>query len=250
MPRCNITTSTRLVLSVTVVAATAGQTFAHLVLNPTKAIQSENGQYVLVLLAPEDERTHEIDLNREEFDAESDWLAAVGRRQRELELERKYSQSGLYRNDGNNILLWSIDHADVPTDVLVSNDGRHVVIAFQDWDSSVSNRGSALSFYDGGKLIAEYGEWELLPAFGLRVLASRHLQQELPYGREIALDDKRGVVSLTTNSGSILQFDVSTGKKLNPWHSWLLPVGTPLLLGAMFAYWRWKRSARQERQAG
>lgn len=242
--------SKRFLILLAIVSATADQAFAYLAWNPTKAVQSENGQFVLVLLAPEDERTREIDFSRQDFDAESEWLAAVARRQRELELERKYARSGLYRNDGGDKLLWPIDHTGVFTDVLVSNDGRHAIIAFQDWDSSVSNRGSALSFYVDGKLSAEYGEWEFLPAFGLRVLASRHLHQEFPYGRAIAFDDEQSVVSLTTNSGNILQFDVSTGRKIAPWPSWLLPVGTPLLLGTLFGYWRWKRSVRQECQTG
>src|SRR5689334_3142838 len=68
------------------------------------------------------------------------------------ELRSTYTHSGLYRNNGSNILIWAVDSEQTNREMGVgklyaSDDGKHLVR----FDPL-----SSLTFYENGKLLKEY----------------------------------------------------------------------------------------------
>ena len=140
-------------------AAWPSAAFAYLDSFETRAVVSANGEYLLVLLTPPAER-----VDRPEYDPtvdkgldEEEICAWRELRARELELEAKYPQSGIYRNDGSTELVWPMPYITICKNIYVANDGEHVVVAFLNWEAdNVSSRGDALEFYARGEQIGVY----------------------------------------------------------------------------------------------
>lgn len=101
-------------------------------------IISSNNNFVFVMIAP---ITLEQDLRP--------WKEA---KQKEiLDVRSMYPQSGMYRNDNTNEMLWSVDW--FAYGVEIANDGIHLV-RHGPWASSIEN--DAITFYENGKVINSY----------------------------------------------------------------------------------------------
>lgn len=153
--------------------------------------ESPNGEYVLVMIAAS---------QTPEYDATSP-RGVVD--QKILQLRAKYTQSGLYRNDGSSVPLWTLPYrgCDHP---LVLNDGQHVILANEHWRQSYNH---VATFYAGGNKLASHQ---------LENLAS-HYQFTVrwiywPECESFQLDEDRLELTLKTNQGETYVFDVTTGQ--------------------------------------
>ena len=107
---------------------------AHLVGFRTRAVPSSDGKFLLVSLMPVQERQQrdeprDYDPKTDVFftaDELREWQASVDAQKA---IEAKYSQGGLYRNDGSTQLLWPMPYISMCQEIFVANDGMHVVAA-------------------------------------------------------------------------------------------------------------------------
>jgi hypothetical protein len=226
---------------------------------PNEAVESQNGQYVLVLLIPAS-HNQQYEWELRDYDPKVDvgWEPEEIRRYRQSyfhqkAITEKYQVSGLYRTGDAKTPLWKTDWSWDVKDVFVANDGVHHAFAFQEWDSTISNRGNAVEFYARGKLLASYSELELLPAWRLRFLAARYLDLDRPTCTSAWLDDATGTFRIKTNQGDAFEFDIATGKLIrssSPW-SKFTALAIALLIGlAAAGAWSVRRKFTGARPAG
>jgi hypothetical protein len=206
----------------------------------TRTVESANGNYVLVLLAPDDGSVYESTteaLTEDEIRA----------RQRVREIEERYSQSGLYPNDGSTEALWPINYISVSKSVFVADDGIHLVVAFVGWDiPNVSDRGNALEFYARGQQLSTYNEDKLLLGYYGRFLLSRFNVSAWPTCTSTRLDDTAGTFEITTNWGDMFRFDITTGALITSRTARAIKavlVSIAMLI-ALAGWWVWRRIVR------
>ncbi len=96
--------------------------------------ETENGQYIFVMLAPEQ------------------W-----ERYGKKEIRKTYPRSGLYKNDGSTTPLWTVDW--YSHHVFPSSDGRHLV-EMGPWASETYQL--AVAFHKDGKRIKAYAIKDLV----------------------------------------------------------------------------------------
>lgn len=101
-------------------------------------IISSNNNFVFVMIAP---LTLEQELRP--------WNEA--KKKEILEVRNLYSQSGMYKNDSTNELLWPVDW--FAYGVEIANDGAHIV-RHGPWASSMED--DAIIFYANGKVVGSY----------------------------------------------------------------------------------------------
>lgn len=226
--------------------------FAGLSMPESRAIHSPNGQFLLVLLTPKQDRgsraySQLLNLSWPELHmTESNALLFT----QEL-LEATYPQSGLYRNDGSTSLLWPLNYQSTTKDIFVCDDAVHMIVAFLNWSNeNASDRGNALEFYRNGQLLAAYQEDDLLSAYAARIIACRLTGSELPTCASATLDEKAKTFSLTTDWGDSFQFDITSGRmiqsKQSPvtWIPWLMTLTVAVPAGMWFYHNRSKSKIR------
>jgi len=199
------------------------------------------------LLTPVTERRHQQEWTEDDL-VELSLDQRLGL-ERELELERKYPQSGLYRNDGSTKLLWPVEYISICKEIHISNGGIHLVVAFLDWEyDNVSDRGNALDFYASGKLLASYREESLISAYWVRFALSRWCGLDWVTVENAVYDDRAQTFQISTNQGDEFTFDVTTGDLISSSSPW--PIGFALLFGffALVVYGLWRTSRRTKRE--
>ncbi len=216
----------------------------------SRKIESKSGRYVLVLLTPKSERGRLSDLVKD-FDyasidhAEAEKPKWVRERieafKIEQDIEREYSVSGLYANDGSKEPLWNIPYISLCQDVHVADDGVHMVVMYSPWDSTCSGT-RQLSFYKSGSKVHSYvSEFDFLPYVSMRhfmwLFGMEPPVDETSY---IAHDSNEFIVH--TNQRDRLAFDLATGalnRCSSPWLYFLvLPlVAVPASLWIMLKRW-------------
>jgi hypothetical protein len=226
-------------------ALLAGLADAHLPRPLTRAVESANGKFVLVVLTPLRDRNTRREVS--DYDPQLDgeltsedlrtWGEDVAR---EKAIEAKYSQSGLYRNDGSTQPLWLIPYLSACRDIFVSNDGRHVVAAKMMKSTCWDNESDFLVFYKSGKKIAGYDDGEVLPCIWMRVILMHWLRVHLPYDESSSLDDEAGEFCIETNQGDVLAFDLATGKRRVRWSPWPIYFGLPAV-AVPTGFWAFRR---------
>lgn len=225
--------------------------FAGLPVAESRTIASACGEFVLVLLAPEEDRDlcenppMAATWTEEEI---QEWRES---KRKERQIEACYPQSGLYRNDGSKDLLWPIHDLTVCKDIYVSNDGKHLVTAVRDWDSSCSDRGHAVEFYANGRQLAFYDEHNLLVGYLPRLVLSNVFGVAWPTCVDAKFDDGAKTFEIATNWGDMFRFDISTGKLAAsrlPWAFWT--VLTVVFFVIAFSGWRFWRGMRRGRASG
>lgn len=148
------------------------------------------GEFIFVMLAPET------------FDEDGDqWNEQARARIREI--RRMYSQSGLYRNDGTNKPLWTVDW--YALSVEVASDGVHL-IRHGPWATSTRDR--AIGFYADGELLHEYRIPELVDNPLLLFYTVSHFC----WKADRQFEESHLEYSIGTLDGNRFVFDVRTGK--------------------------------------
>ncbi len=144
--------------------------------------ETENGQYVFVMLAPPER-----------------WVS------KDPEIRKAYGASGLYRNDGSSTPLWTIDWYSFT--VYPASDGRHIV-RMGPWASSVDQL--ALAFYENGKELKSY----LIRDLVKNLLMLKHTVSHFFWQKELKYNDKEGTILITTHDDQVYLFSVKTGEKV------------------------------------
>jgi hypothetical protein len=115
--------------------------------------------------------------------------------------ERRYTASGLYRNDGSTAPEWTIDWYAYENQVHLTTDGRFLV-RVETWPSTHGN--VAVAFYDRGRLLAEHLISDLV-----------HEPDKLPHSvshftwlRAAELDDEARTFRLSTLEGETYELHI------------------------------------------
>jgi hypothetical protein len=196
---------------------------------PYKVV-SPGGKYVLVMLSPPS------------FDqGAAYWIEPVAKEIRDI--RRTYRQSGLYRNDGSRVPLWTVDwYAD---GVYVAPDGIHLV-RFGPWPVSLDEE--AVSFFANGRLLHSYQIDELVDDPRQLPHSVSHFQ----WCKDSHFDDQRLEYTAWTHDGNRVVFDVRTGEIISkaslakPVLGFVvvLVVGTVSLFAVVWLFAQWFGSAR------
>lgn len=141
---------------------------------------TENGEYIFVMLRPEDQQEKEYS-----------------------DLRKKYKVSGLYRNDGSDEPLWTVDW--YAFGVLPNSDGRHL-IRWGPWASSTEQL--ALSFYEDGDEIKRYSIWELV----CDETKLKHSVSHFQWLSEFVHDEDEGALIIVTHDDRMYRFQLETGE--------------------------------------
>jgi len=121
-----------------------------------------------------------------------------------------YTRSGLYRNDGSVIPLWTVSGYSFNVDV--SDDGRYLV-RYGPWASGLSQL--AVSFHDRGRPVRAYSINDLITdAEQLQYTVSHFFWES---GKEF--DGRRHLLKMGTLSGDTYLFDITTGIIIASLHS-------------------------------
>jgi hypothetical protein len=149
---------------------------------------SPNGEYLFVLLANE---------TRDSYNEAGSVLV-------DENLRQTYAQSGLYRNDGSNTPLWTVDWN--ANEVVVASDGRHLV-RWGPFPASGQFDEIALEFYRDGQLLKSYQVKDLVKDPNkLPQTVSHYL-----WLKTSSYDDATGQLSLETEMGEQYSFDITNG---------------------------------------
>lgn len=119
-------------------------------------------------------------------------------------LRQSYSQSGLYRNDGSNTPLWTVDWN--ANEVIVSSDG-HSLVRWGPFPVAGRFDEVALEFYRDGRLLRSYRVEDLVrEPSSLPETVSHYL-----WLKTSNYDDTIGQLSLETETGEQYRFDLQSG---------------------------------------
>lgn len=129
-------------------------------------------------------------------------LAPGGVAEHDSEIRRVYKQSGLYKNDGSNTPIWTVDW--YAFEVFPSSDGEYLV-RMGPWASSTHQL--ALSFHKNGKEIKKYRIKDLIHDES----KLRHTVSHFFWRSELKFDDKHAVLFLKTTDNQTYRFSVKTG---------------------------------------
>jgi hypothetical protein len=193
--------------------------------------ESPDKAFVFVMLSPS---TVERDAGH--------WIEPLASEIREI--RRRYTQSGLYRNDGSTDPLWTVDWYAHSVDV--ASDGIHLV-RHGPWPMSLDDE--AVSFFANGQLIRSYKIKELVNLPFLLPHSVSHFEWVDSEG----FDDRELKYSVTTKDGNRFLFDVQTGEIISA--SGLarlaLPIVATMLACAFLAgiYWYLRRRRKVRRAA-
>lgn len=124
-------------------------------------------------------------------------------------LRQSYPQSGLYRNDGSNTPLWTVDWN--ANEVIVSSDG-HSLVRWGPFPVGGNFDEIALEFYRDGQLLKSYQVDDLVSEPSkLPETVSHYL-----WLKTSSYDDATGQLSLETETGEQYHFDVQSGAIIEP----------------------------------
>ena len=134
-------------------------------------------------------------------------LARDGRTEHVPKIRNVYKHSGLYKNDGSSIPLWTVDW--YAFEVFPSSDGKHL-IRMGPWAGSTLQL--ALSFHKNGKEIKSYRIKDLVRDES----KLKHTVSHFFWRSELRYDDKQGVLFLKTIDNQVYRFSAKTGEILLP----------------------------------
>jgi hypothetical protein len=162
---------------------------------------SDDGQYVLVMVSPLS------------VDQDAGHHLADGNEIRQI--RAKFSQSGLYQNDGSTTPIWTIEYFSRPHELHIAPDGEHLIVGADDW--------FVACFFAKGKKLAGYGYSvsDLVSFIRVKSLVSFRY----PSCVWSDFDANKLRYTVRTNQGETFVFDVTTGGVVethSPWLSYFL----------------------------
>lgn len=198
----------------------------------SKTIDSSNGRFVLVLISPKiKEQSDYVNRLRDLWkkggipaenipEAEKALQEEI---EREMEIRKKYPESGLYTSGNAPRLFWRIDLYDTESWYLISDDGEHLVVGKykitgikkekniegnpqvkEVVKSSPNMDQLILTFYSFGKLIRSYKAFELVDKNNLQKTTS----DDFMWSSERVLNEREKTLSITKTNGEKLVFDI------------------------------------------
>jgi hypothetical protein len=154
------------------------------------SVTSPNGHYLFIMLAP-------IDLEHDGIQ----W--PEGKRLEAIRLRKKYSQSGLYLNDGTTIPIWTVTwYSRV---VHLSDDGVHL-IREGPWAEKLSDE--AYTFFAGGSEIRSYKIGDLINS----TAELPHTAGHFSWVQRVELNDSGKTFTIFTLTNHKIVFDYTTGE--------------------------------------
>ena len=160
-----------------------GQAFADSIAPPKDyKVVTESSEFVFIMLVPE-QSVRWATLNPD--------------------IRNTYSESGLYRNDGSNTPLWTIDW--YAYDVIPVSDGIHMIRPGP-W---ASNRGQlALAFYRNGQEVKSYKISDLVKGGRLP-----HTVSHFTWRDKVEYQESKGNLYVSTlGAGHSYNFSITTGE--------------------------------------
>jgi hypothetical protein len=187
--------------------------------------QTSNGQYLFVMIAP--------------IPSETEKKRPTGpepERSKIPEIRKTYSRSGLYRNDGTNTPLWTVNWYARGFEPL--SDGIHLVRKGP-WASSPDSE--AVAFFANGELIRSYTVRELVAKPQLMPHSVSHFTWR--FNEE--LDDQDKTYKIITKHFEYYWFDVTTGEIVSSFRPYRWASGfLGFLAISAISYWWWRRKKR------
>jgi hypothetical protein len=205
----------------------------------SKTINSSGGKFVLVLISPKiKEQTDYVNRLRDFWkkggiSAESIPEAEKALQEeidQEIEICKKYPESGLYTSSDSPQLLWKIELYDTESWYLISDDGEHLVVGkykvtgIKQEDNIEGNpqvkevvkstpnlEQVILTFYSFGKPIRSYKAFELVDKNNLQKTTS----DDFMWSDERVLNERERILYITKKNGEKLIFDIITGNLLS-----------------------------------
>ena len=123
-----------------------------------------------------------------------------------LRLSKEYPKSGLYRNDGSTIPLWTVDWSgrDADGSVILSSDGIHMV---REGPWARGPEEEAVTFFSRGKELQSYCVSDLVTFPFLLP----HTISHLFWRKRIDIDERKSTLVVTTLHAESYVFDLETG---------------------------------------
>jgi len=220
-------------LALLFVAGTTDNVLAGLASPVSFKQDSADGRFVLVMVSP--------------LSLEDDLRYAREREPERRAIRDRYTESGLYRNDGSTTPLWTIGYCSPTCEAFISPDGKHVVLFSDDW---LSSHGHVVTFLDYGTVLASYTQedlWQTMPSMKWKHLVRSFRSPDA----EAAFDATALTLTLRTEAGELFVFDAATGtiaRQATPWPMYFaLSSAAPIFVlaagGAFFLMWRKRRIA-------
>ncbi|HEX8597124.1 MAG TPA: hypothetical protein VF952_01245 [Chloroflexia bacterium] len=174
-------------------------------------VVTEDGQYILVMIADNAKGAY----NQRGYPMPDETIRA------------KYSQAGLYKNDGSTTPVWTIDWYSFGVEL--SSDGQHLV-QYGPWAWADDYDELALAFHKNGRLLTQYSVADLVTfPWTLPSTVSHYT-----WLKDSTFDDAKAQLHIETKSGEKYIFDVKTGKVIS---GTLAPAKQgPLVLGLVVAF--------------
>ena len=122
----------------------------------------------------------------------------------ENEIRSQHPQSGLYRNDGSNKPLWTVNW--YAFDVEISSDGKYLA-RWGPWPLSNNYSELALAFYEEGREISKYRVNELVAIPELLPHSVSHYM----WVKSASFDDQNNLLFVETENGEKYTFDITNG---------------------------------------
>jgi hypothetical protein len=145
-------------------------------------------------------------------------------------IRHPWPQSGMYRNDGSIVPLWTVDWFSYKVDVL--SDGEHVVryTAY-----GLTREGeSALAFYRNGELLRSYERTDLSLIGRKGWLDESHL------------DETTSTLAVETTTYEWYTFDVRTGEMTSRFRPLIYAIRGLIAIGLLLPAWfLWRRRRRR-----
>jgi hypothetical protein len=144
---------------------------------------------------------------------------------REAALWKKYTRSGLYRNDGSGKPLWTIKG--YSRRAFPASDGVHLVCVSQ-FGGGFESWKQAVRFYASGQLIRAYSVDDLTTSWLLSDSPSGRI-----WFRQDRFDEANLQYTVWTSDGNSFTFDIRTGEIVSRFVWWRWGIGIPLTVGAV-----------------
>lgn len=159
-----------------------------------------------------------------------------------------YAQSGLYLNDGAATRIWTMRYKDPTHQVYIAPDGKHLVIADDEWHES---NGHVVSFFADGRPLATYSATDLVSSFRLKSMLN--WPNGFPDCGGMRFDADALTFTSSTTQGESFVFDVTTGKLIRRSSPFPTIIGSALAAIAMailflFLFIRRERNAAPRNQ--
>lgn len=177
------------------------------------SVITSNDEFIFVMFISDEKiEARIVSANSGEYLPSSNYTSILNFLQREglgtnKELRAKYPCSGLYRNDGSDKPIWTVNW--YAQWVFVHPDGKHLV-RIGPWPR-LGNPGQrlydelAIAFYRNGNELEKYAVKDLVSNPQSLPVSKSHYE----WRKDISFDEPKGILSLVTKSDESYEFKVS-----------------------------------------